>query len=143
MPHLVKPYLFLSAAVLLLVGALLSFAPEVLYASSGQDLPAAVMIRSDLRAGGMLLLLSGLFVGAATLNPRAPRCSFRPWCISVTGWGGSQASPLTALPTRRWWRLRGSNGFWALQPWPFCGAASPRTQNHVSRQRERPIRAPE
>lgn len=87
MPLLVKPYLFLSAAVLLLVGALLSFAPEVLYASSGQDLPAAVMIRSDLRAGGMLLLLSGLFVGAATLNLRSARPALQLSALVYLGYG--------------------------------------------------------
>ena len=70
MSKFVKPYLFLSAAVLLFVGVMLSFAPEALYASSAHILPDSTMIRSDLRAGGVVVLLSGLFVLGAALRGR-------------------------------------------------------------------------
>ncbi len=87
MSNLVKPFLFLSASVLLIVGVLLTFAPEVLYASSGQELPNAVLIRSDLRAGGMLLLLSGVFVGAAALREGARRPALQLSALVYIGYG--------------------------------------------------------
>ena len=70
MSKFVKPYLFLSAAVLLFVGVMLSFAPEALYASSAHILPDSTMIRSDLRADGVVVLISGLFVLGAALRGR-------------------------------------------------------------------------
>ncbi|MYM57014.1 DUF4345 domain-containing protein [Thalassovita mangrovi] len=62
MTKFIKPFLFLSSTVLLLVGLMLSFAPDVMYASSGHSLPDMTLLRSDLRSGGMVLLVCGLFV---------------------------------------------------------------------------------
>ncbi|MDE4174762.1 DUF4345 domain-containing protein [Phaeobacter sp. PT47_59] len=87
MSYLIKPFLFLSAAVLMMVGVMLSFAPEVLYASSGQVLQDSVLIRSDLRAGGMLLLLSGVFVLWAALRGNQIRPALQLSALIYLGYG--------------------------------------------------------
>ncbi|NDW45203.1 DUF4345 domain-containing protein [Ruegeria sp. PrR005] len=87
MSNLVKIFLLVSAAVLILIGALLSFTPEVLYASSGQNLTDVVLIRSDLRAGGMLLLLSGLVVLAAALRGRHTTSALQLSALIYLGYG--------------------------------------------------------
>ena len=104
MSYLVKPFLFLSAAVLLMVGVMLSFAPEVLYASSGQILPDSVLIRSDLRAGGMLVLLSGVFVLWSALRGSHTRTALQLSALVYLGYGlgrvasvALDGSPDTAL----------------------------------------------
>ena len=87
MSKFVKSFLFLSAAVLLLIGALLSFAPDVLYASSGQILPDTVLLRSDLRSGGMLLLLSGLFVFWSALRGTHAKSALQLSALVYVGYG--------------------------------------------------------
>ena len=87
MSNLVKIFLLVSAAVLILIGALLSFAPEVLYASSGHSLTGVVLIRSDLRAGGMVLLLSGLFVMWVALRGRHSTPALQLSALLYLGYG--------------------------------------------------------
>lgn len=106
MSILVKFYLFLSAVVLLLVGGMLSLAPEILYASSGQPLPETVMLRSDLRAGGVLLLASGLYVAAALLRSADLRTALQLSALIYLGYGmgrvlsiGFDGAPDAALLT--------------------------------------------
>lgn len=112
MSYLLKPFLFLSATVLLVVGVMLSFAPEVLYASSGQALPDSVLIRSDLRAGGMLLLLSGLFVLWSALRGAQIRIALQLCALIYLGYGlgrinsialdGTPDATLTAVMALEW-----------------------------------------
>lgn len=80
-------YLFLSSAILLLVGLMLSFMPDVLYASSGQTLPDMVMLRSDLRSGGMLLLATGAGILWSAITRRNMRLALGLSALAYLGYG--------------------------------------------------------
>ena len=60
--RLTRLYLLVSAAVLLLVGAMLSFSPETLYNGQGAPLSDNIVLLSDLRSAGALLLVLGFYV---------------------------------------------------------------------------------
>lgn len=87
MINVTRLFLFLSAAILLLVGTMLSFVPDVLYASSGQALPDMVLLRSDLRSGGMLLLIIGAGVLWSALTLRNMRLALGLSALAYLGYG--------------------------------------------------------
>ncbi|WP_373050365.1 DUF4345 domain-containing protein [Thalassovita aquimarina] len=87
MTKFIKPFLFVSAAVLMLVGLMLSFAPDMMYSSSGHSLPDMTLLRSDLRSGGMVLLVSGLFVLWSALRGRHIELALLLSALAYLGYG--------------------------------------------------------
>ncbi|MBT8154856.1 DUF4345 domain-containing protein [Epibacterium ulvae] len=87
MPKLENIFLIVSAAVLVAVGSALSFAPDVLYHGSGAGLPDMTLLRSDLRSGGALLLLIGLYAFWSALFAQELRPALGLSALTYLGYG--------------------------------------------------------
>lgn len=63
-----RPFLGIAATVLFAVGGMLAFAPQALYHHAGDALAADIVLSSDIRSGGVLLLLCAGFLAYAALR---------------------------------------------------------------------------
>lgn len=82
-----RAFLFLSAAILLLVGLTVSLAPDQLYATQGAPLLGNVTLSSDVRSSGTLILLIGLLVLNDTVRGKDPQRALALSALAYLGYG--------------------------------------------------------
>lgn len=87
MTRATRIFLSLSAAILVAVGGLLTFAPQLLHADASAALSQHAMLSSDLRASGTLLLVCAAFVISAAWRGTQAQAALSLTAVVFLGYG--------------------------------------------------------
>lgn len=83
----IRIFLFFAAMVLVGIGTTLAFAPHLIYSGIEGGMPASVMLISDIRSAGVLLLTLGVCVFAAGLRMVPTRFALVVLAIAALSYG--------------------------------------------------------
>lgn len=83
----IRIILFLAAATLVGIGGMIAFMPHVVYGAANGGLPDDILLRSDIRSAGSLLLAFGICVFAAGLRMIPVRFALLVSAIAFLSYG--------------------------------------------------------